>query len=255
MRKFQDFVEIIEILRGPNGCPWDREQTLESLKPYLLEEAYEVMEAMDDGGNNLKGELGDLLLQIVFQSSISKEKNEFTVDDVIDSICEKMIRRHPHVFGDLSNDITTDEVLVNWEEIKSKEKEHEERKSILDGIPKGLPALSRAEKIQKKVSKEGFDWNNIKDVLGKVKEEIIELEDEINLNNYEKMEEELGDLYFSIVNLSRHLKINSELALNKANKKFEKRFRYVEKNCNLKESSLEKMEELWKEAKELENKN
>ena len=249
MEKFDKLVDIIKELREPNGCPWDREQTLESLKPHLLEETYEVLEAMDIGGNHLKSELGDLLLQIIFQSQISTENKEFTIEDVLDSINEKMIRRHPHVFNKNKEDITTEEVLVNWEKIKSKEKEHQDRKSVLDGIPKGMTSLLVAEKMQKKASKVGFDWEHVEDVLKKVDEETLELKEEILKDNKKNIEEELGDLFFSLVNLSRHLNINPEICLSNANKKFEKRFKYVEKNCTLKEATISEMSNLWDESK------
>ncbi|WP_432204815.1 nucleoside triphosphate pyrophosphohydrolase [Cetobacterium somerae] len=249
MEKFNKFVNIIKKLRKPDGCPWDREQTLETLKPHLLEETYEVLEVMDEGGEKLKNELGDLLFQIVFQANICEEKGEFKIDDVIDSISEKMIRRHPHVFGEKNNIKTSDEVLINWEKIKKEEKEHKDRNSVLDGIPKGMSALLRAEKLQKKASKIGFDWPEIHGVIDKVEEEIDELRDEIMMENIEKAREELGDLFFALVNLSRHLGVNPEICLNEASNKFERRFRYVESNCNLEESTLEEMDKLWEEAK------
>ncbi|MEG1451071.1 MAG: nucleoside triphosphate pyrophosphohydrolase [Cetobacterium sp.] len=249
MEKFENFVNLIKQLRSPEGCPWDREQTLETLKPHLLEETYEVLEAMSEGGDNLKSELGDLLLQIVFQANISEEKNEFSIEDVIDSISEKMIRRHPHVFEDKNIASNSSEVLINWERIKSEEKEHENRKSILDGIPTSFPALLRAEKLQKKASKVGFDWPEIHGVIDKVEEEIEELRDEIVSNNLEKAQEELGDLLFALVNLARHLNINPEICLNKASDKFDKRFRYVESHCDFEKASLEEMDNLWDEAK------
>ena len=249
MDKFQNFVNLIKQLRSPDGCPWDREQTLETLKPHLLEETYEVLEAMDEGGDNLKSELGDLLLQIVFQSNISEEKNKFSINDVIDGISEKMIRRHPHVFMSKNMASNSSEVLINWERIKSEEKEHENRKSVLDGVPKNFPALLRAEKLQKKASKVGFDWLEIHGVIDKVEEEIQELRDEIILNDTKKAQEELGDLFFALVNLARHLNINPEICLNQASDKFDKRFRYVESHCDLKISSLDVMDKLWEEAK------
>lgn len=249
MKKFDELIEIIKKLREPDGCPWDREQTLESLKPHLLEETYEVLEAMDEGGEKLKGELGDLLLQVVFQSNICEEQGEFKIEDVIDTISKKMIRRHPHVFGEKVEIKTSDEVLVNWEKIKKEEKEHTERASILDGVPKGMPALLRAEKLQKKASKVGFDWSEVHGVIDKVEEEIGELRYEIMSGDEEKAKEELGDLFFALVNLSRHLGVNPELCLNEASNKFERRFRYVEKNCNLEEATLEQMDRLWKESK------
>ncbi|MGL6025197.1 MAG: nucleoside triphosphate pyrophosphohydrolase, partial [Cetobacterium sp.] len=231
--------------------PWDREQTLGTLKPYLLEETYEVLEAMDIGGNELKGELGDLLLQIIFQSNISEEKGEFSIEDVIENISKKMIRRHPHVFNEAEELKSSEEVLVKWEEIKKGEKEHENRKSILDGIPKGMPALLRAEKIQKKVAKVGFDWPDIVGVIDKVSEEIEELKVEIISMEKEKSEEELGDLFFALVNLSRHMGVNPEICMNKASDKFEKRFRKVEMKCDLEKASLEDMNKVWEEIKKI----
>ncbi len=251
MSKFYELVDVIKKLRAPDGCPWDREQTLETLKPHLLEETYEVLEAMDKGGDELKGELGDLLLQVVFQSNISEEKGEFNIDDVVDSIKNKMIRRHPHVFQDSSLAETSEEVLINWEKIKMSEKEHSNRKSILDGKTKGLPALMVSEKMQKKASKVGFDWPDISGVIDKVEEEIDELRDEIMSDKIESIEEELGDLFFAMVNLARHLNINPELCLNKASKKFDERFRYIEGKCNLEEATLEDMDNLWEEAKKI----
>lgn len=251
MEKFNELVQIIKKLRSPGGCPWDREQTLGTLKPYLLEETYEVLEAMDIGGNELKGELGDLLLQIIFQSNISEEKGEFSIEDVIENISKKMIRRHPHVFNEAEELKSSEEVLVKWEEIKKGEKEHENRKSILDGIPKGMPALLRAEKIQKKVAKVGFDWPDIVGVIDKVSEEIEELKVEIISMEKEKSEEELGDLFFALVNLSRHIGINPEICMNKASDKFEKRFRKVEMKCDLEKASLEDMNKVWEEIKKI----
>lgn len=249
MREFYKLVEIMKKLRGPEGCPWDKEQDLESLKPYLLEEAYEVLEVMDVGGELLKSELGDLLLQIVFQSNICEEKGEFDIDDVIRGLCEKLIRRHPHVFREDIKVSTSEEVMINWEKIKKEESEHRDRKSILDGIPKYMPALMKAEKIQKKVAKVGFQWEDVNGVLDKVEEEIKEFREALMDNNKKEMQEELGDMFFSLVNLARYLDINSQEALNKTIKKFESRFRYVEENCDIDSSSLEEMDSLWQEAK------
>lgn len=250
MKEFDEFVENIKKLRGPEGCPWDREQTIKSLKPYILEEVYEVIDAMESEEDDLKGELGDLLLQIVFQSIISEEKNKFTIKDVIEKINEKMIRRHPHVFQNKNLNINTEEVLINWEKIKKEEKEHKNRRSVLDGIPKSFPALLRAEKLQKKASKVGFDWENIDGVKNKVLEELNEFLQELGKNDEEKIEEEFGDLIFSMVNLARHLKINPEICLNKANKKFLRRFNYIEERINFSEKvEMSEMEKLWNEAK------
>ncbi|MGF6907009.1 nucleoside triphosphate pyrophosphohydrolase [Fusobacterium sp. PH5-44] len=255
MRKYEklsDLVEIVEILRGENGCPWDKKQTRETLKYPFLEEAYEVIEAMELGKDQLEEELGDLLLHIIFQASISKEKKEFDICDIINNICTKLVRRHPHVFQE-KNDISTEEVLANWEEIKKTEKNHLDRVSVLDGIPIALPALMKAEKIQKKAANVGFDWNDIQDVIKKVEEELSELKKAIVLEennvNKEKSKEEIGDLIFSLVNLARFLKIDSTDALNKTIKKFDKRFRYIEKSCDIKNSTLEVMDKLWEESK------
>lgn len=214
-----------------------------------MEETCEVLEAMDEGGEELKGELGDLLMNVVFQADICEDEGKFSIEDVARGINEKMIRRHPHVFKEKDNSLTSDEVLVNWEEIKKTEKIHEKRESALDGVPIYLPSLAKAEKIQKKAAKVGFDWDNIEDVMAKVEEELRELKQAISNNDQENMKEELGDLLFSIVNLSRFLNVNSTDALEKTIKKFDTRFRYVEKNCDLTTSSLDTMEKFWNEAK------
>jgi len=254
--KLEDLIEIIETLRGENGCPWDRKQTRETLKYPFLEEAYEVLEAMDLGKDQLEEELGDLLLHIVFQTSIAKEKEEFTMENVINEICTKLVRRHPHVFKE-KLDISTEEVLVNWEEIKKKEKNHLDRKSVLDGIPVALPALMKAEKFQKRAANIGFDWEKMEDVIDKVDEELKELKEAINLeknsDKKEKSKEELGDLLFSLVNLSRFLKVDPTDALNKTSQKFDRRFRYVEENCDVKEATLEEMDNLWNKIKSKES--
>lgn len=188
MKEFDRLVEIIKRLRGEGGCPWDREQTLETLKPCLMEETCEVLEAMDEGGEELKGELGDLLMNVVFQADICEDEGKFSIEDVARGINEKMIRRHPHVFKEKDNSLTSDEVLVNWEEIKKTEKIHEKRESALDGVPIYLPPLAKAEKIQKKAAKVGFDWDNIEDVMAKVEEELGELKQAISNNDQEKYE-------------------------------------------------------------------
>lgn len=251
MEKKKDFytlVELMEKLRGENGCSWDKEQTIESLKVYLLEETYETLEAMDQGGDELKGELGDLLLNIVFQSQISKEKNEFTIDDVIEKICNKIITRHPHIFKEVQN-LEPSQVKEQWEKIKLEEKEHRGRVSILDGIPKTLPPVLRSEKIIKKVRQVGFHWENTSEVLNKVQEEIEELKVEIKNRENEKIKDELGDVMFSLINLCNYLGFNPGDVLTKTNNKFEKRFRYMESKCNLKDTSKEEMEEKWQESK------
>lgn len=188
-------------------------------------------------------------MNVVFQADICEDEGKFSIEDVARGINEKMIRRHPHVFKEKDNSLTSDEVLVNWEEIKKTEKIHEKRESALDGVPIYLPSLAKAEKIQKKAAKVGFDWDNIEDVMAKVEEELRELKQAISNNDQENMKEELGDLLFSIVNLSRFLNVNSTDALEKTIKKFDTRFRYVEKNCDLTTSSLDTMEKFWNEAK------
>ncbi len=248
MSEFYKLVDIMKKLRAPNGCPWDREQTIESLKPYLLEETYETLEAMDIGGEELKGELGDLLLNIVFQSLIKEEEGEFTIDDVAKKVSEKLIRRHPHIFADVEIEGTED-VIRNWDEIKRKEKEHRGRKSVLDGIPKIYPPLAKAYKLQVKAAKVGFDWEDEVGALNKLEEELGEMKAAYEKNDRENLKEEIGDVVFTLVNIARKLDIDIVDAVMKTNNKFEDRFRYVEKNCDLGESTLEEMDRLWDEAK------
>jgi XTP/dITP diphosphohydrolase/tetrapyrrole methylase family protein/MazG family protein len=238
----------MDILRGKNGCPWDMKQTRESLKGDFLEEVYEVLEAMDIGGDNLKGELGDLLLHIIFQAKISDEKEEFNIKDVVQGINNKLIRRHPHIFKKAES-ISEEDVIKNWEVIKNTEKEIKERKYILDGIPKQLPPLLRAQKIQEKVSIYGFDWENKEDVFFKVQEEIEEVKLAIKNKDTENLEEEIGDLLFSLTNYARHCGLNMDTIMRKSNDKFEKRFNYIEDNCNIKDSDLKVMEKLWEKSK------
>lgn len=249
---FENLVKTMKILR--KECPWDKEQTISSLKPYLLEEVYEVLEAMDEGGDNLKKELGDLLLQIVFQSVIKEEENEFDVYDVVNALNEKLIRRHPHVFSDKKFD-TTEQVNQEWEKIKKTEKEHKDRKSVLDGIPKTMPSILKAYEIQKKAAKVGFDWDTEKGALEKIEEEIIELRNEYDVKDMKKMEEELGDLIFAMINFSRKMKINPEFALQSTINKFERRFKYIEENTDIDKANLEEMDRFWNKAKEEEKKN
>jgi len=248
LKEFDRLIEIMDILRGKNGCPWDMKQTRESLKGDFLEEVYEVLEAMDIGGDNLKGELGDLLLHIIFQAKISDEKEEFNIKDVVQGINNKLIRRHPHIFKKAES-ISAEDVIKNWEIIKNTEKEIKERKYILDGIPKQLPPLLRAQKIQEKVSIYGFDWENKEDVFFKVQEEIEEVKLAIKNKDTENLEEEIGDLLFSLTNYARHCGLNIDTIMRKSNDKFEKRFNYIEDNCNIKDSDLKVMEKLWEKSK------
>jgi len=251
---FWRVVKIMEILRGEGGCPWDREQTRESLKPYLIEEAYEVLEAIDEKDpEKLKEELGDLLLQIIFHAQMAKEKGEFDVSQVLQTLAEKLIRRHPHVFGEAMVE-NAQEVLENWEVIKEQEEGHS---STLGGVPSSLPALLQARRIQDKASRVGFDWSQVEPVWDKVAEEWGEFKDACAQGDRDAMFRELGDLLFAIVNLSRFLGMDAEDALKQCNKRFINRFSYVEKRLREQgqtpqETDLETMDRYWEEAKRLE---
>lgn len=250
-----DLVQVIRILRGENGCPWDRMQTHASIRQDMLEEAYEAADAIDKGDmENLCEELGDVLMQVVFHAEIEAEKGGFTIEDVIRGICEKMVYRHPHVFGNgkVQAD-TAEQVLVNWEELKKKEKHTETQTEVMKNVPDALPALIRARKVQKKAADVGFDFPDALGAIQKVYEEIQELEESVKLENGTE-EEEFGDILFALVNISRFLKINPEFALTKAIKKFINRFEYIEKSAllqgkNLSGMTLEEMDLLWDEAK------
>ena len=247
--KFNEFVEIVKRLR--KECPWDREQTNDSIKAATIEEAYEVVDAIDNNDfAELKKELGDLLLHVVFHTVIAEDSNHFTINEVIDSIREKLIRRHPHVFGDTKVSDAS-EVKKNWEEIKLEEG----RKSLLDGIPVLLPALQRAHRLQEKASKVGFDWETKEDVWKKVIEEIEEMHRSEKKESHDNLENEIGDVFFAMVNYSRYLGINPENALRKTNKKFIDRFGYVEQKITesgrkLSDSTLKEMDKYWEESKE-----
>jgi len=258
----EKLIDLVEKLRGENGCPWDREQTRETLKPMLIEEAYEVLDALDtDNPKELMEELGDLLFQIVFHSQIAREKNEFELADVIDCCHEKMVGRHPHVFGD-ANLKTSGDVLKNWEDIKATEKGvpsaslPESKRSLLDGIPSKLPSLYRAHQMTAKASRVGFDWSCLEDILAKLQEEASELAHASTEGNLEKITDEAGDLLFVAVNAARFLGVDPETALRHSNEKFNLRFRYVESTIKkqgrkLKDTSLEEMDALWNEAKKV----
>jgi len=255
--EIQELVNVIKKLRAPDGCPWDRKQTPESLITPFLEEAYELIEAIyEKNPEKIKEELGDVLLHIVFQAVFAEEKSEFTMKDVIKEIVEKIKRRHPHVFGNLKTD-SIEEINKNWEEIKAREKGKENRK-LLEGIPKNLPALFYAYKVTKKVAKVGFDWPDLSNMFEKLEEELEEFEEALLTNEKSKIEEELGDVLFMLVNLSRKLGINPEEALMKTNRKFVKRFNFIEeelkkKNLNFKDVNLKYMDNLWEKAKKLES--
>lgn len=253
---FERLMEIMRRLRGPGGCPWDAEQTHESLKRYLLEESYEVIEAIDAGSPvMLKEELGDLLLQPVFHAVIAEERGAFAMDDVLTAIADKLVSRHPHVFSDQVIR-TSDEQLENWERLKQKEKSNE-RKSALAGVPPHLPALMKAQKVTEKAARVGFDWSKVDEVFAKVMEELHELEETMISGDLERMEAELGDLLFALVNLGRFLSLDPEEALRKTIARFTRRFTHIEESLHtrgvsMKEASLEEMEQLWEEAKRLE---
>jgi MazG family protein len=262
--KFERLVEIMATLRGPNGCPWDKEQDFNSLKPMLVEEVYEVLEAIENNDfDGVAEELGDLLLHVVFHSYLGKEAGHFDINTVIDKISEKLVRRHPHVFGNETAG-TAEEVIKNWEAIKAREKEQKlknrtpEQRSLLEGIPSKLPAIHEAHQISSRVARVGFDWPDIEGIFDKLQEEVRELKEVISSasdeKRHERLEDEIGDILFVIVNISRYLKIDSESALKRANRKFKSRFQYMEgelarQGKTLDQTSLDEMESLWQKAK------
>ncbi len=258
---FPDLVALMAKLRAPEGCPWDREQTHETLRPYVIEEAYEVVEAVDGGDpDKLCEELGDLLLQVVFHAQLAAEEGVFDIEDVSAVIVEKLVRRHPHVFGDLKV-AGADEVLTNWQAIKAREKGNAERTSILDGIPKGLPALMRALETSKRAVKAGFEWPDTAGVLDKVDEELAELRAEVAADApKERLADELGDLLFTVVNVARRVGVDPEDALRRQLDKFSRRFRHIEARAAAQGTrvdvlSLDQMETFWREAKAREGEN
>ena len=248
---FDDLVSIVARLRAPDGCPWDQKQTHESLKPYLIEEAYEVIEGVEAGDMNLlKEELGDVLLHVVFQADIAQKNGKFTIEDSLNHVNEKLVRRHPHVFGDDKADAPF-HAKQNWESAKHKEKKRESR---LDGVPVSLSALTRAQRLQEKASYAGFDWEKIEQVWGKINEEIKELKEAQSSGIKIQIEEEIGDVIFSFVNLARFLNIPAESALRKTNRKFTTRFKAVEdelksRGKTVEDSNLEEMDSIWNEVK------
>ena len=252
----EDFVQLIARLRDPNGgCPWDLKQNYQSMIPCLTEETYEVIEAIERNDMaNLREELGDLLLQSVFFSQLATEDGHFTFADVLNDVAEKIVRRHPHVFGDTHVD-DSDDVLRNWEAIKKLEKQ--ERKHVLDGVAQGLPALLRAHKLQSKAAKVGFDWDNLDGVWGKVEEELGELREALAAGDKDAAESELGDVLFALVNYARHNKIEPEVALDGTNNRFASRFAHVEQRVTesgreWSDFSLAELDKFWDEAKDLE---
>jgi tetrapyrrole methylase family protein/MazG family protein len=248
--KFDELVKIMAALR--ERCPWDIKQTRESLKPYIVEECYELLEAIEAGEpERIKEELGDLLLQIVFQSRIAEERGEFSVSDVIESISDKMVSRHPHVFGKEHYE-SAEEVVEQWEE--RKKEEGKLRESLLEGVPEAMPALLRAHRLQARASKVGFDWEGIEDVLNKLDEELGEFREALKNKNEEEVEDELGDIFFALVNVSRFVGVNPEDALRKTISKFISRFRRIEMRAaeegrSLRDMTLEEMDRIWEEAK------
>ncbi|WP_224983311.1 nucleoside triphosphate pyrophosphohydrolase [Geomonas agri] len=254
--RFDRLMEIMRRLRAPGGCPWDAEQTHESLKRYLLEESYEVIEAIDAKDDKLlKEELGDLILQPIFHAAVAEERGAFTMDQVLDAINEKLVRRHPHVFGDQVIENSAAQV-ESWEKIKKSEK-GDERKSALSGIPPHLPALMKAQKITEKAARVGFDWEHTDQVFAKVMEELHEFQEAMAAGDQQEMESELGDLIFAIVNLGRFLSLDPEEALRKTIQRFTRRFSHIEETLHaggrkLQDATLEEMDLLWEEAKKLE---
>lgn len=251
-----DLREIMRILRSPGGCPWDREQNHASIKKSLIEETYEVIEAINKEDDTLLcEELGDVLLQVVFHAQMAEERNAFGFDEITDGICKKLIERHPHVFGDIKVDNSA-EVLVNWEQIKSQSKNRKTQTDKMLSVPRELPALMRSTKLQEKAAKVGFDWDNADGAFDKIDEEARELKEAYKSGETEHIKEELGDLLFSVVNVSRFLDVDAEEALTLSADKFLNRFAVVEKladerGIDMKSSSIEELDRLWDEAKKL----
>jgi len=252
-KKLSDLVDVVKRLRNPkNGCPWDIQQTSKSLAKYTLEEAYEVIEAIESNNyRELEGELGDLLLQVIYHSIIAAEKKKFSIEDVIDTSVKKMKSRHPHIFMRDKSIKTVQDVNEFWETQKKYERKKKGAKSVLDGVSVSLPAVTRSLKLQKRAAKEGFDWKDANGNLKKVKEELNELSHEIKAQNKKKIKEELGDLLFSCINLSRKLGLDTETVIRDSNRKFEKRFKKMEKQMNKKklEWNLKNLEKQWQNSK------
>jgi MazG family protein len=257
--EFQKLVDIMARLRAPGGCPWDREQTLESLRGFVLEETYEVLDAIDRGDHDaLRGEIGDMLFEGVFLAQVETDAGRFSVADSVRHISEKLVRRHPHVFGDTAGVDTPGKVVEQWEQIKAKEQQSQGRKkALLAGVPKSMPALARAAEIGTRVAAVGFDWAKTDDVVAKIEEEVGELRAAVTHESHERVEEEMGDLLFSIAQLARQLEVDPESALRKANEKFTKRFTaleevFLEQGRSIHDSTLEQMEEVWQRVKNAE---
>lgn len=253
--RFERLTGIMARLRAPGGCPWDREQNFDTIKPYLVEETYEVLDAIDRRDwPGLADELGDLMLQAVFFAQMASEENKFRIDDSLDAISEKLIRRHPHVFGDQTAK-TADDVKRRWDEIKADEKKQrgEAPRGRLESVPRNLPALVEAQQITSKAASVGFDWDNAEQVLEKLEEELSELGRARASASHEEVEGEVGDLLFVLVNLARFLKVDPEQALRKTNAKFRKRFAYVESRAKMPGATIQEMEALWQESKTIDD--
>ncbi|MBO5937715.1 MAG: nucleoside triphosphate pyrophosphohydrolase [Clostridia bacterium] len=252
----EDLLKIMEILRAPGGCPWDAEQTHESIKKSFIEETYEVIEAINQNDKDLlQEELGDVLLQVVFHAQMEKEAGVFDFGNVTDGVCKKLIERHPHVFGEIKVE-STDEVLSNWDDIKRKSKGQKTQGSSMMKVPRELPALMRAQKIQSKAKKAGFDWDDMSGALDALESEIKELKAAINIGNADSVEDEFGDVLFSCVNVARFIDVDSEEALTRASDKFMSRFLVVEKlaaerDIDMKNTPIEELDKLWDEAKKI----
>ena len=247
--ELERLVDIVAMLRSENGCPWDREQTHRTLRPNMLEEAYEAVDAIDDNNiPNLREELGDVLLQVVLHAQIAKDDGDFDIEDVAKELSEKLIHRHPHVFGNQKVN-STDEILTNWDKLKQEEKTY--RKSVLNGVSKSQSALMSAQKISKKVVKVGFEWDSIESLKKCIQSEYKEFEEAVQSGNRDHMEDEMGDIFFATVNLARWYKIDAEQALLRANKKFTKRFKKMEELATkpLEEYTYDEFDKLWKCAK------
>jgi tetrapyrrole methylase family protein/MazG family protein len=251
VQRLREMLEVVEALRAPDGCPWDREQSHLSLRPYLLEETYELLEAIEGGStDDVSEELGDILLQVFMHHAIAQEASEFSIADVAQHVTAKMVHRHPHVFGDVEV-AGADQVLANWEGLKNKETRKQGRVSALEGAPKTLPALAWALSIQKRAARVGFDWKNTEGVLDKVAEEARELSQE---DDRQRQEEELGDLLFALVNLARHIRVNPEDALRTSARRFQRRFEQVEhaareQSTDVRDMTPAELDKLWEQAK------
>jgi len=251
--RLEDLVELMATLRGENGCPWDKKQTKTTIRPYIIEETYEVAEAVDENDPaKLREELGDLLFEIIFYAQMMTEEDGIDIYDIMADIHAKMVRRHPHIFGDVKVS-GADEVLVNWEQIKQEEKKAE-RNSVLEGVPKNLPSLLRAHRLQSKASNVGFQWENFQQVIEKLDEEFYELRHAYKTGDVAQIEEEFGDMLFVMVSVARFLRVNPDNALQKAIKKFTTRFQHIEQQVKAagkdwKDMSLGEMEHLWQESK------